>query len=241
VNNKKKVIILLGPPGVGKGTVAQLLQENNTNFKHVSLGSICREYALEDTDLGCLIKNTIDNGNLVTLELIKIIIDKVFTDFFHNDNFSKFDTIVLDGFPRTLPQAELFSTLMNEYIDLIDFKIILFHLDSEKLKQRLVDRYICSNVKCDKIYALSNLLNKNLLCIKCNDHLYKRKDDSLEIILSRLDIYEKEESLIINYFNKYNILFVKIDADNTINNIVDLVYQNLYVNHETNIPVFSNR
>jgi adenylate kinase len=237
---KKKIIILLGPPGVGKGTVSQILQEKNAKFKHVSLGSVCREYALQDTDLGNLIKKTIDNGNLVSIELIEIIINQVFEDFFNSD-ISDFDTIILDGFPRTLPQAELFFSLMNKYLILIEFRIILFYLDNENLKKRLVNRYICSNVKCDKIYNISNFFDKSLACVKCNNLLYKRKDDLAEIVLSRLDIYEKEENAIINYFNKNNIYFTKIHANDKINNIVDIVYQSLYLNHNLAIPFSLNR
>lgn len=237
---KKKIIILLGPPGVGKGTVSQILQERHAKFKHVSFGSVCREYALQDTDLGRLIKKTIDNGNLVSIDLIKIIINKVFEDFFNN-NISDFDTIVLDGFPRTLPQAELFFSLINQYLILIEFRIILFYLDNENLKKRLINRYICSNVKCDKIYNISDFSSECASCIKCNNLLYKRKDDSAEIVLSRLDIYEKEEDAIINYFNKNNIFFTKIHANDNINNIVDIVYQNLYINNNLVIPVSLNR
>lgn len=223
--NKKKIIILLGPPGVGKGTISQSLSDSNYNFKHISLGSICRLYASKDDELGMLIKSRIDAGNLIDISLVEIIINKIFEDFLLVDqDLECTEILVLDGFPRTFEQVFLFLKLFNQYCLSINFYIIFLHLNHDILKKRLINRYVCSNAICDKIYSL-NKEYKDEFCMKCNSNLYQRKDDTEDIIMNRLLIHSQEEIKIINYFNENNIIYFQIDGSNKIEKIIDNIYE----------------
>ena len=233
--NKKKIIILLGPPGAGKGTVSQYLKENDARFNHISLGSICRQYALEDTDIGRLIKLTIDQGNLIDIILVQMIINKIFENFIdRNMDTQCSEILILDGFPRTLEQVFLFLKLLKKYLLQIDFYIFFLYLENIILQKRLINRYICSNIICDKIYSCY-LDNEDKNCLRCNSILCKRQDDTINIINSRLLNYIKEESEIIDYFNNHNIPFFTIDGNNTVEDIIDIIYEKLDLKNDINI------
>jgi adenylate kinase len=212
---KKKIIILLGPPGAGKGTVAQYLEENNNNFIHTSLGSICRSYANKETELGLLIKSCIDKGNLIDDNIVEMLINSTLNNFIDQElkKESKLNMII-DGFPRTINQAKLFLKLYNEYYIKFDFYVIFINLTEENIENRICNRYICSNEKCDKIYSCININNNEKdICSFCKSLLYKRKDDTIEILPIRLKKYNEEEEKIINFFNNNNINFFKIDGN----------------------------
>jgi adenylate kinase len=215
---KKKIIILLGPPGAGKGTISQALQENNIQYKHVSLGAICRIYSKEDTSLGIKIKTAIDKGNLIDDDLVEMIMNKIFNDF---QEFDQLDNVIfiLDGFPRTFNQAKIFLFLYQKFSMVFDFFVFLINLKESILRDRLVSRYICSNAKCDKIYSCQN---EKIIdaCKACNALLYKRNDDAIEVIQYRLDLYQKEIGKIIDYFNQYNIEILSLDGDKNIEHIL---------------------
>lgn len=216
----KQVIILWGPPGSGKGTVSQYFQKKHSCIKHISLGSICRQYAAEDNPLGREIKNTIDAGNLVGITLIDKIIKKIFDNFI---NSNKENILILDGYPRNEKQFASFLDIYQNYVKYFNYYIYLFVIDKPILLERLLSRYVCSNNTCDRIFNFPNIKNKTIVCNNCSSLLIKRKDDEDSIIQKRLDIYFDEEKSIIKLLNNKLIPFIKINANQKIENI----YQNM--------------
>lgn len=190
-----KRVVLLGPPGAGKGTISELLIEK-LSLTHISVGDILRQNIKENTDLGKIANDYMSKGNLVPNELIIAIV---------KDRLSKDDCkkqYLLDGYPRTIEQAEaLDSFLAPEYI---------FNLFVEKdvIVNRLIGRRMCK--KCGSIFHISKLENdKN--CPKCQGELYQRKDDNKEVVENRIDVYNKETAILVDYYSKTNRL-INIDS-----------------------------
>lgn len=195
---KKKIIIFLGPPGSGKGTVCQTIVGSNKKIVHFSVGTLCRKYANEDTALGKSIKNLIDKGNLISFENISLIINDCLDQFFFD---SSFDVLLLDGFPRNNDQAFLLVEIYKKFFDKISFYFILLDAEEAVLKDRMHHRLICSNNLCEKIYSQKN--SKLLMCCShCSADLFQRKDDMPEIIEKRLQYYFSQKNLIFDVFQK---------------------------------------
>jgi adenylate kinase len=191
-------LIFLGPPGAGKGTVSKAIIAEH-GIPQISTGDIFRHAVSEGTDLGKKVKSIIDSGNLVPDELTIALV---------KERLSKDDVkkgFILDGFPRTISQAEALSKF--EKIDIVvDFDIP----DKEILIKRLSGRLTCR--KCSEIYnAFTDPPQKKGICDKCGGELYVRKDDELESIKKRLDVYEAQTAPLRDYYSKVGIL-KKIDA-----------------------------
>ena len=193
--------IFLGPPGAGKGTLAKQVAEAY-NIPHISTGDIFRENIKNGTELGKKAKAIIDAGGLVSDE---ITIDLV------KDRLSKDDTkngYILDGFPRTIPQAEALDTFAS--IDAaVDFAIT----DAEVV-ERLGGRRMCR--KCGTPYNITAAPPKvEGVCDKCGGELYTRDDDTDEAIKHRLDVYREQTEPLINYYKGKGKL-KEIDARTTL-------------------------
>ncbi|MBI2665326.1 adenylate kinase [Candidatus Woesearchaeota archaeon] len=186
-------IMVMGSPGVGKGTYTQDLVKI-LGLVHISSGDLFRENIKNSTPLGKKAKEFIDKGQLVPDE---ITIGMV------KDRLSKLDAqekgFILDGFPRTVPQAEALSTVTT-----LD-KVINFFADREVIVQRISGRIICR--KCGRIFHLINLPPKTKgICDACNGDLYQRDDDKPEAVRSRLDAYEKQSAPLLDYYSKQNLI-----------------------------------
>lgn len=218
---KKKVIILLGPPGSGKGSVCQYLvkNQNAVSVKHFSFGSLCRYYAQQNNDLGRSIKRLIDQGNLVDFQTVKMLLSDFLNDF-SLSSFDKEAILLLDGFPRNYEQALLCKDFYNFYKGIIEFYFFLFSINNKIIIKRLENRMICSDPGCDLIYSIKDK-SKDLYCQICGKNLYMRPDDAKQIVMKRLDYYYEEEELILLLFKDYNINISKIDTDNNIDYIAE--------------------
>lgn len=176
-------LILLGAPGAGKGTLAKQLEEE-FGFLHLSTGEILRENIKKQTQLGLLAKPLLDNGQLVPDEIIvEIVKNRI-------ENESK--DFMLDGFPRTLPQAQALSKFVD--IDVV----VYLHADKEVLVDRLSKRRMCSNKACGTIYNTKNYTNP--VCEKCGSKLYQREDDKPEVFLERFKVYESLTAPLIDFY-----------------------------------------
>ncbi len=182
-------IIFLGAPGSGKGTHATRVK-TELGVPHISTGDIFRENIKGGTPLGVLAKSYIDKGALVPDD---VVIDIV------KDRLSREDCkngFILDGFPRTIYQAEALKSIAN-----IDVVINLV-VDDDAIVKRVAGRRMC---RCGETYNVA-FLNGATTCAKCGGELYQRDDDKEETVKSRLEVYHKETAPLIDYYRKEGLL-----------------------------------
>lgn len=205
------IFILLGPPGAGKGTYSQRLIEK---FKvpQISTGDILREAVKNNTELGKKAKEYMDKGLLVPDELImEIIEERIKADDCKNG-------FLLDGFPRTVEQADALAYILNKNKLKLD-AVINIIVKNEVLFKRLTGRRLCKNCGANfNIYTLPP--QKEGLCDKCGGELYQRDDDKPEIIEKRLTVYAKQTTPLIDYYKKINLLKEIEASEGTIDDIV---------------------
>lgn len=189
------VLIMLGAPGTGKGTVANILKEE-LGIPQVSTGDIFRKHIKEQTELGKLADKYISKGHLVPDE---VTIDLV-RNRLQEDDVK--EGIILDGFPRTVAQAEALDEILEEQQRKVDM-VINLTTPKEEIIERIVNRRICSNPECKTIYNLIlNPPKKEGICDKCGSELTQRKDDNVETVELRLKNYFEITSPLIDYYTK---------------------------------------
>lgn len=193
-------IIMLGAPGTGKGTVASLLSEN-LGIPQISTGDIFRKNIKEGTELGKLAQSYIDKGQLVPDEVtIKIVEDRLEESDAQNG-------AILDGFPRTISQAEALRDIAkskNKKIDLV----VNLSTPREEIVERIINRRVCSNQQCKAVYNIKLSPPKvEGICDKCGEKLITRKDDNVETIENRLNTYFQQTSPLIEFYKQEGNLY----------------------------------
>ena len=187
------IIIMLGAPGTGKGTVAGILQEK-LGIKQVSTGDIFRKNIQEGTKLGKIADSYISKGNLVPDDITIGIVENRLKD----DDVK--DGIILDGFPRTVVQAEALDKILKESGKKVDL-VVNLTTPEEEIIERIVNRRVCSNPECKTIYNLQlNPPKVEGICDKCGSALIQRKDDNEETVKSRIENYIKQTSPLVEYY-----------------------------------------
>ena len=191
-------IILLGAPGAGKGTQASKISDAYA-LPHISTGDIFRENIKNQTEIGLLAKSYIDKGQLVPDEVTcKIVEQRIEKDDCKNG-------YMLDGFPRTLAQAEALDKITK--IDLV----INIQVDFSLVMDRLCGRRVCKD--CGESYHVSRL-NGATSCSRCGGELYQRKDDNPETVKNRLSVYSAQTAPLIAYYTEKGVLF-NVVSDST--------------------------
>ncbi len=187
-------LILIGPPGVGKGTQAALL-EQRLGLKPLSSGVIFRQEIEAETDLGRLAKRYIDHGELVPNGVtIEMMAKRIRKDDVRKSGF------VLDGFPRTVKQAEALDEMLDDMGEWID-EVVSIEVDPEVVVARLSGRMGCT--KCGEIYHSTNKPPKREgLCDKCNGPLFVRTDDQPDTIRERLKTFDENTAPVIEYYRQ---------------------------------------
>lgn len=192
---RKKIILLLGPPGSGKGTQAVTLAKA-LNIPHISTGDLFRENIRNKTPLGLEVKAIIESGRLVPDE---IVLQMLFKRTEAVDCESGF---LLDGFPRTIAQAEELSNYIAEKAELI---VINLAVSDETITKRAEGRLNCN--KCghihNKYFSAPRVEGK---CDKCGGNLFQRPDDALEVVQERLRIYHAQSKPLIEFYSKQALL-----------------------------------
>lgn len=193
-----KRLILVGPPGVGKGTQASLLQ-TRLGLIPLSSGTIFRSEIEADTDLGRLANSYIKRGELVPNGItIEMMAKRIRTDEVRRQGF------ILDGFPRTIRQAEALQELLTE-MDIELDKVVALKVDDDIVIQRLAGRIGCT--KCGEIYhSRTKPPMREGLCDKCNGPLIVRSDDKPETIKERLRVFREQTEPVLEFYEKIGLL-----------------------------------
>ena len=203
-------VILLGAPGAGKGTQAVRLAEKY-NIPHISTGDIFRSNIKGQTPIGIVAKSYIDKGQLVPDEVtIQIVKERLEKEDCQNG-------YLLDGFPRTVSQAEALDTFSKvEAVVNVDVPL-------GKLLKRITGRRVCA--KCGESYHV-DYLNGKTDCAKCGAELIQRADDNEVTVASRLDVYEKQTAPLIEYYAQKGVLLT-VDGDGDIEKVFNSICEKL--------------
>ncbi|MEW6686908.1 MAG: adenylate kinase [Candidatus Edwardsbacteria bacterium] len=190
-------IVLLGPPGAGKGTQA-IQFSKKFSIPHISTGDILRHAVQEQNELGQAVKEIMERGKLVPDEIMSQLIEK---------RLQKEDTekgFILDGFPRTINQAKKLDEILAKHNTKIEC-VFYIEVKEKKLFQRLSSRLVCES--CKTLYNLkTNPPRKKGRCDRCGGRLIIRHDDKIETIIERLRIYRKQNKPLLRFYQKKGIV-----------------------------------
>lgn len=210
-------LILVGPPGVGKGSQAKRLS-NILNVPHISTGDMFRKHFAELTPLGKKAKEFIDNGLLVPDDVTNQMVVERLCESDSQNGF------ILDGYPRNLAQADFLNKLLEEKNVSIDY-VIDIECENEVLVKRLTGRRVCTN--CGAVYHIDNNPPKvEGICDVCGSPLVHRKDDEEGTVRKRLEIYHEETFPLINYYTNKKLL-LEINGNQTIEAVTEDILKGL--------------
>jgi adenylate kinase len=213
---KPLVIILLGPPGAGKGTHAVPLAQT-LEIPHISTGDLFREHIRNQTPLGNEAKGFIDQGKLVPDDLV---LDMLFSRVSRKDCAQGF---ILDGFPRTLPQGrELHARLSRTH----QLMVLNFTIADSFLIERITGRIVCK--ECGAPYHKKNSPPKTAnICDRCQGNLYQREDDKEEVLRKRLEVYQIQTKPLIEFYQSQKNILQEIRADQSPSLVFEEILQGL--------------
>ena len=202
-------IIMLGAPGAGKGTQAKKIADL-CNIPHISTGDIFRANIKQGTELGKKAKTYMDAGDLVPDELVcDLVVDRI-----QQDDCTK--GFILDGFPRTIPQAEALTNALNAIEQKMEYELNI-DVPDENIIHRMAGRRAC--VGCGATYHVEfNPTKKEGICDVCGEELILRDDDKPETVKNRLNVYHEQTKPLIEYYNKENITHT-IDGTQTMDEV----------------------
>lgn len=202
-------LVLLGPPGAGKGTQASVLCKEY-NLLHMSTGDLLREAVKNNTDQGIKAKAYMDRGDLVPDEIVAAMITEKLKKADVSSGF------MLDGFPRTKKQAEILDKALIELAMPLDM-VVYFATKEATILKRLTGRRICR--ACGRIFHIINIPPKKKdICDSCGGELYQRSDDKEETILNRINVYNSQTKDLIDYYQAKNIL-KQVSGDMDVNEL----------------------
>ncbi len=207
------LVILLGPPGAGKGTQAENIVKDY-GLVYISTGDILRSAVKEDKALGRKAKHYMDQGSLVPDDLVvQIVKDRLKDPDCQNG-------ALFDGFPRTVDQARFLDEALPDINAKVDGALSI-EVEESELIERLTGRRVCS--KCGAVFHLKfNPPKVRNVCDQCGGDLFQRDDDTLETVKERLAVYKKQTEPLVSFYKKKNVLY-PIDGNQDINNVYQQV------------------
>lgn len=219
----KNIIIVFGPPGSGKGTQSEFI-EQKFGIPSISTGSILRDFCKNDTEDARIVNDLISKGDLVSDEFMETVL-------FSELNHSKYKNgFILDGYPRNKHQAKIFETILKKINQNI-FKVFVFETNKEESYKRISSRYVCSNCKAtySKIYKQTK---KEGVCDFCGSTDFAQRSDDLskEVVYKRFEIYDRFKNEIVDYYKSKDLIYF-VNAERNISDIsIDIervIYNNI--------------
>lgn len=193
------IFSFFGPPGAGKGTLAERCRKE-LGFETLSTGDLCRKHVMLNTELGKKVAAQMKEGTLVADEYIIAMVKGYLLE---KTDFSK--PIILDGFPRTARQAQLFVEVLRHNNITLKFRVVRFDIPHDDIIKRLSNRLVCLDKDCQAIYSRISLPpQREGICDKCNSMLGQRSDDAIDVIRERLAIYPTYEQELLTFYNSIN-------------------------------------
>lgn len=208
-------LVFLGPPGAGKGTQAKVLSKK-LGIPHISTGDMLREAIASGSELGKRVETIVSSGALVSDDLMAEIV---------RERLSQADCLngfILDGYPRTVNQAETLKEILKELGTKLDL-VILIDVDEETLVERITSRRVCPN--CHAVFNLkNNPPKKDNICDHCGTQLVQREDDTEEVVRNRYKIYLEKTHPLIEYYEREELLR-KVPGDRSQDDVTEMLLQ----------------
>ena len=216
-NNKKMIFTFLSAPGGGKGTLAQRCADK-LNFLVLSTGDLFRQHVSNKTNIGQELNSYMEKGQLVPDELVVKMVKEWLVSRKESDR-----AIILDGFPRTVTQAQKLLEIVQRDMKEHNFRVIKLEVPQEEITQRLINRRVCPNKDCQAVYNTSMPEIAEGKCLKCGTELIQRKDDAPEVIGDRLEVYNRHEKELINFYESEGL---EIEKLNVSKKSPDIIFEN---------------
>jgi adenylate kinase len=215
----KQVCIFVGPPGSGKGSLSALCVKQ-LDFVQLSTGNLCRKHIAEQTTLGKEIDFVIKSGKLISDRLIVDMIVQWFTE--HREQVH---SIILDGFPRTVAQAQMFEEFLAGFDPSIQRTIVHLRVPDKSLIARVSNRAVCQNTSCQAVYSLDASVGlapkQEMICDDCSSPLIKRSDDEQATMYNRLLTYHKHTQELFTFYEQLDTKIYEIDGEQPLNSVFD--------------------
>lgn len=219
MSKRTDLVILLGPPGAGKGSLAGVCIKE-LGWKQLSTGNLCRKHIAEQTEIGKQIDFAIKSGKLVSDSLVTGAVEE-----WLETNVGNVEAVILDGFPRTVAQAKSLDELLKKKEDSLRLRVFRLAVSDDTVIARLCNRYICANVECQAVYSLgegSKLLPKvEMICDQCGQSLVRRKDDNEESVKERLKIYHKHEQDLLNFYTDMQYHIAELNVERPLHDLFE--------------------
>jgi adenylate kinase len=210
---EQRILLFFGPPGAGKGTLAQRCADE-LGWLQLSTGNLCRSHINSGTDIGKRIDLTIKSGKLIDDALMtEMVADSL-------SRYQESETIILDGYPRTLAQAYLFKELMSSLGR--PYQVVSLKVDEETLMRRAKSRLVCSKSDCQAVYSsepAQGVVSAVQICFRCNSPLKKRADDEEQVILERIRSYRSHEAALRSFFESEAVQVNEIYVDQPLDDV----------------------